>query len=579
MKNIRNPYNLCLQGFEPWRDQLSERKIKLLANSWAGVFRKYITSTLPVEELAKHYSAHMGRPTKELTTVMGAVVLQQVFDLTDEETREQLAFNQQWHYALDSFNQDDHVLSLKTLWTCRHLLVTSGSDKNILNTVTDKLARTFDLDTSAQRLDSVHVHSNMARLGRVRLLAGVIRVFLRNLKRQNRDLYDTEISTDLKARYEDKNSSGYFGDVKPSGSKRRLGDIADDLYWLLLHFSENVDINSMYTYKAIERVFSEHCKLSGEGDIIVIPAKEIPSDSLQNPSDPDAGYDGHKGQGYQVQIMETYSDGNDDNDDGDAVELNLITHAEVEPANCHDSKALEPVLDDVSERGLSPVEALADASYGSDDNVKIAKELGVDLIAPVPGKKSDKNLGQFEFDKESLIVLKCPVGNKPDKIKHNKTGKLTAIWELDKCEKCPYSDDCPTQVRVKGRYLYYTRKEIRLLFRREYEESEEFRDKYRYRAGIEGTNSRFIQMTGARRLRYRGLNRVSFAELMKILGMNLFRVTRYIQLSGGKLAKSGNIAQNFICFCSLKLVLDFIRVKLGKFINPEKLKRNELIYT
>ena len=36
--------------------------------------------------------------------------------------------------------------------------------------------------------------------------------------------------------------------------------------------------------------------------------KEISSSSLQNPSDPDAGYDAHKGQGYQVQVMETYCD-------------------------------------------------------------------------------------------------------------------------------------------------------------------------------------------------------------------------------------------------------------------------------
>ena len=42
-------------------------------------------------------------------------------------------------------------------------------------------------------------------------------------------------------------------------------------------------------------------------EIEVKPPKEVPSDSLQIPSDPDAGYSGHKGQGYQVQILETYS--------------------------------------------------------------------------------------------------------------------------------------------------------------------------------------------------------------------------------------------------------------------------------
>jgi len=36
--------------------------------------------------------------------------------------------------------------------------------------------------------------------------------------------------------------------------------------------------------------------------------KDISSDSLQNPSDPDATYDGHKGQGHQIQIMETYTE-------------------------------------------------------------------------------------------------------------------------------------------------------------------------------------------------------------------------------------------------------------------------------
>jgi hypothetical protein len=33
--------------------------------------------------------------------------------------------------------------------------------------------------------------------------------------------------------------------------------------------------------------------------VVVKPNKEVPSDSLQNPSDPDAGYCGHKGKGIR----------------------------------------------------------------------------------------------------------------------------------------------------------------------------------------------------------------------------------------------------------------------------------------
>jgi hypothetical protein len=50
--------------------------------------------------------------------------------------------------------------------------------------------------------------------------------------------------------------------------------------------------------------------------------------------------------------------------------------------------------------------------------------------------------------------------------------------------------------------------------------------------GIEATNARFIHMTGARRVRYRGIKNVEFAETMKALGINMFRVQKYTQKTG-----------------------------------------------
>ena len=79
------------------------------------VFRKHVLSLLPTEQVFKLYTFHRGRPTKELYALIGAVVLQQFFDLTDEETIEELAFNQQWHFALECFDESDQVISLKTL--------------------------------------------------------------------------------------------------------------------------------------------------------------------------------------------------------------------------------------------------------------------------------------------------------------------------------------------------------------------------------------------------------------------------------------------------------------------------------
>jgi len=337
---VKNRDNLYFTGMDPWENALSAKKLARLKESWAEIFRQHILSRMPITQVAKYFNKKMGRPTKELVSTCGACVLQQIFDLTDDETVDQMAFNQQWHYALDVLDQDDQFLSLKTLWNMRHILTTDSLAKKVFNDATDRLKEVYKVDTSLQRLDSVQIHSNMARLGRVRLLARVCTNFLNNLKRQEPSLY-TSVSSSLRSRYEKDEDSTYFGNSKPSESKKRLADIAQDMYELTHQFKGHTAVNSLYSYKELQRVFTEHCSVENE-NVVVKPAKEIPSDSLQNPSDPDATYDGHKGQGYQVQIMETYSKVTPE--DKGSASLQLITYVDVEPAHCHDSNALEPAL-------------------------------------------------------------------------------------------------------------------------------------------------------------------------------------------------------------------------------------------
>ena len=541
MRKQKNLDNLSFEGMEPWQGYLSDAKIELLNKTWAGAFRKHILPNLPVDSLAQHYSKNMGRPTKDLMTAMGVAILQQIFDLTDMQTREQLAFNQQWHYALETFDPKEQLFAEKTLWTVRHHLTRSNAGHDIFNTITDALADTFKVDTGKQRLDSVHVYSDMAKLGRARLMARTITKFLRNLKRQFADEYKQDISEQLKERYTKEKSSSYFGNAKPSESQKRLSEIAADMQFLIQKYSGCEATIKMNSYKLMQRVFSEQCVIK-EGKVELKPAKEIPSDSIQNPSDIDAGYDGHKGQGYQVQLSETYSrkEEKENNENEDA--LDLITYVKVESADKHDSHALHPAIDDMEERGMKPDELLVDAAYGGDDNVREAAPKEVEIISPVTGKKSGKDFSGFEFDKKSLKVKQCPNGRLPQSVKENKKGTITARWTNRDCLDCPLNENCPALRGPRGRRLLYSEKEIRLWQRRQMQDSEEFSDKYRYRAGIEATNARFIHMTGARRVRYRGQENVEFAETMKALGINMFRVLKHLIKTGVSTDSLLNIA-------------------------------------
>lgn len=416
---------LTFEGMEPWQGYLSKAKIKLLNKTWAGSSMKYILPKLPVEELSQFYTERMGRPTKDLLTGIGAAVLQQIFNLTDIETREQLAFNQQWHFALDTYDPSEQLFSEKTLWTIRYHLTKEGICQSIFQKVTDDIIKVLNVDTSKQRMDSVHVYSNMAKLGRVRLLSRTITKFLKNLKRQYAKEYGSNISEEVKERYIKRKGTGYFGNVKPSESQKRLSEIAEDIQKLIGIYSINGSVMKMSSYKLMERVFLEQCVIK-EGKVELKQSKEIASDSIQNPSDIDAGYDGHKGQGYQVQLSETYNR-KEKHSEGKEV-LDLITYVKVESADKHDSKALEPAIEEMGDRDIKPEEILVDAAYGGDENVMESKEKGVKVISPVIGKKSGKDYSGFRFDSKTKEVKRCADGKSPQSVKRNKSGRITAIW-------------------------------------------------------------------------------------------------------------------------------------------------------
>src|SRR4030042_4987978 len=71
--------------FDPWHF-LGQKRRRLMDESWAGLFRELILCELPVDKVAPYFSDGMGRPTKELYTALGVLVLQQMLDLTDEAT-------------------------------------------------------------------------------------------------------------------------------------------------------------------------------------------------------------------------------------------------------------------------------------------------------------------------------------------------------------------------------------------------------------------------------------------------------------------------------------------------------------
>ncbi len=532
MFNVKD--NKTLYMFDPF-SHLEPRRLKSLQNSWANIFREDVLPHLPVEMLRKHYHNSHGRPSNELSSIMGAMILQQTHDLTDEETAEQYAFNIQWHYALNITNNSDtySYVCPKSLWTMRQILTENNLYLPLFESASKKLGDIFDVDFCKQRIDSVHICSNMRHLGRIGLFVEIIKKFLRNLKRHQKGLFSA-LEKEFVDQYLSKEGNSSFSMVKPSKAAKTLKNLAKDLFFLTERYAGDKNIASMSSYQLMVRLLKEQWLVKKDAKdssnkVQIKANKDVPSDSLQSHADPDAGYSGHKGKGYQVQIMETYSPAETEKS------LSLITHVAVEPANESDANALLPAIDAAKQRDMAPEELLADSLYGGDQNCADAKERGVEVVAPVMGKpeKSKISLSDFVLSAKGNVKA-CPHNQAPIKVK-DKGKRINLSFALETCAECPYVQDCPVKPGKRAYYLNYYKAAARVAQRKAAEKTPEFIEKYRYRAGVEATMSYYDKKTGVKKLRVRGLKAVSFAATLKALGVNIHRATAF-----RKRQKNGN---------------------------------------
>lgn len=520
--------------FDPWQF-LDPARRRTLESGWAGLFRSEVLVHLPVGRIGVHFSARMGAPTKDLFVALGALILQQIHDLPDAQTAEAVAFNIAWQYALDIRQSRDANISERTIRNYRALLIEHGLDELLFQTVTDRLIKAFKVDPTRQRIDSTVLRSAMRKLGRLGTFTETLERFLRQLSRRFPEQYQ-QIDPVVRQRYADGGKAMCFGaSCKPSEANRHLAEAAQDLLDLVDRFA-GTEAATLKEYKLLERLLAEHCHVKDDNNgggrkLTLKDQKQVEGTSLQNPSDPDATYNGHKGQGYMMQVMETYTEKADDQAaaDGDASKPDLITYVNLNGMTDYDGDALVPALEQAVQRGIAPQQLLGDTLYGTAANPARAADRGVELISPAqPGKGSvqDKpQLEDFELDANGRVT-RCPAGHAPISVS-NTEKNYQARFDAGVCAGCPLRAGCPVQkprpTDAAATRLQYDKPRLQMYHRRKREQDAAFKQRYRWRAGIEGTMSRLKHVLGMGALRVRGYAAVKYEAFMGALGLNILR--------------------------------------------------------
>jgi hypothetical protein len=501
--------------FDPFQGVIPPAGQRIIAAGWQGVFRHALLEVMPVGELAENFSRELGAPTKELYSMAGLVFLADFFGWTAEEAVHAYIFRSDVQYALNL--EPGVTVCSRTVERYQQLFRDNELATRIFHDVTTRLAEMLELDISCQRLDSTHIFSHMASFGRTKLMAVAIKRFLTQVRRHDPELY-AALPEEFRRRYEPAESQLCSAAKDAEARQRSRQQAAEDLLWVIERCANCADMTGRSTYKALVTIFSQQCEVSAGK--VVVKAK-TGGDCMQNPSDPTATYDAHKGQGYQAQIAETCSPEN---------EVQLITAALPQSAAEPDGGSVVPMLDQLTESKLLPETMLADTLYGGDENVQAAETRGVELVAPIPGCEPEIDpaaltLDDFAVDERTGRVEACPQGHAPLVVERDKEAGTTRIeMAPEVCAGCPFRNACPIHKTRDGRYtLEFTDKAHRLAGRRREQETPVFRERYARRSGIESTNSGLKNRLGMKRLRVRGRGSVFRVILHKVAGWNVLR--------------------------------------------------------
>jgi hypothetical protein len=213
----------------------------------------------------------------------------------------------------------------------------------------------------------------------------------------------------------------------------------------------------------------------------------------------------------------------------------LITNVATTHAAVADSAMTQPIHRMLADRDLLPSEHAMDAGYASAAHiVDCHTDHDVRLVTPVRADHSHQARAHNGFAREAFTVdfdrkqATCPQGAvstmwNPARAKGEDV--IVVTFPASTCIPCPARSRCTRstqrrrQLTLRPRHLHEA-----LQAARAEQTTDDWKARYRIRAGIEGTISQTVTVTGIRRARYTGMDKVHLEHVFAATATNLIRL-------------------------------------------------------
>lgn len=488
------------------------------------------------EEFADLYPAR-GRPAWSPAGLALVSVLQFVEGLTDRQAAEAVRARIDVKYAL-GLELDDPGFDFSVLSEFRDRLAQADGGRRVLDGVLAAAREKGLLKRAGRaRTDSTHVLSAARELCWLEMVAETLRSALNALAQAAPDWLAGVAEPDWFRHYATRAEDSRF---PTSRTKRdevgtRVGRDGTRLLAAVFASGAPAGLRGLAEVETLRQMWVQHFH-QAEGEVRRRDPKDRPPGAMRpvTPYDTDA-----RGSvkcdtvwdGYKVHLTETCEPDTP----------NLITNVATTVATVSDRSMAETIHTQLAARDAAPGEHWVDAGYPTGAAlVSALHEHGIALQGPLQADNSaqataDSGFGQdaFTIDWDSKQAT-CPGGKTSitwsERLSQRGQPVLRVRFSVRDCRPCPLREACinsPTG-KVRELRLRHHDEHHALQAARAEQKSDEWKERYKVRAGVEGTISQAVGRCGLRRSRYRGLTKTSLQHQLTGAAINLARIDAHL---------------------------------------------------
>jgi transposase len=461
-------------------------------------------------------------------------VFQFLEHLSDRQAADAVRARIDWKYAL-GLELTDPGFHFSVLGEFRARLVAGGAEHLLLDTMLERFkARGLVKARGKQRTDSTHVLAAVRDLSFLELVAETLRAALDDVAAVAPDWLRGVAKPVWFERYGRRVEDYRLPKSREEREALALEVGADG--FVLLDALDAPDApaaaRELPMVRTLRDVWRVHYARDDDGRLRWRSVAVLPpvAERVQSPYDPEAHFS-QKRQfgwtGYKVHVTEACDD--------DAV--HLITHVMSRPAMRPDMTSTAEIHERLAAKGLLPSEHFVDSGYVDAGLLAGSRrDHGVSLEGPVRGVSSRVGPGyelrHFTIDWDGERVT-CPRGKTSVSWRTIRAAdggpRIEALFSRTDCRVCPARALCTPATSTRRHVHFHPRAEYEALkAARARMADPTWIERYRRRAGVEGTLSQGVRAFGMRRSRYVGLAKTGLQQVCTAAAINVSRVVHWL---------------------------------------------------